>query len=77
LCSFLQSLFTFALFSLAGVLNLVLASTTVPFSHQVVLLDIFLNCGGSSTYFMTALAGEKWNYCSSRRWKKVGTPGVL
>jgi hypothetical protein len=54
-----------------GILNLVLASTTVSFWYRLLLFYNFINCESSGRHFMPVFAGEKWNYYSARRWKKV------
>jgi hypothetical protein len=36
------------------ILNLALASTTLPFSYLIVLFDIFINCGSWKTFYACA-----------------------
>jgi hypothetical protein len=43
----------------AGVLKLVLRSTTVLFSHRIVLFNVFISGGSFGGCFMPVLPGEK------------------
>jgi hypothetical protein len=45
----------------AGVVNLMLASTTILFWYRILIYGMFTNCESSSRNFMPVLAGEDWN----------------